>query len=124
MEQTRYHLQIVRCLFSLALLVGCPGPSAEPKKPPPNVPPDAPIAVVAGPSERDCTDQFAHAIEIYLADLRQQKPNQLPTADEITKLETELRDQYLDVCRAGSIEGHRCAMAATTLAQLGACRSS
>ncbi len=114
----------MRSLFWLALLAACPGGGGEPKKPDGSnrpVPADAQV-VAPGPSERDCTDQFAHAIEIQLAELKKTKPNQLPTADEVTKLQTELRDQYLGACRAGSLEGHRCAMAATTLAELGACQ--
>jgi len=124
MEQTRYHLRIVRSLFWLALLAACPGGGGEPKKPNgSNTPIPADAAVVTpGPSERECTDQFAHAIEIQLIELRKTKPDQLPTADDITKLQNELRDQYLGACRASSIEGHRCAMAAVTLADLAACR--
>jgi hypothetical protein len=122
MKQTRYHLAIVRWTFWMVGLLACSSHTGEPKKPPGKTPPPDAAIVASGPSERECTDEFAHAIDIYVAELRQQKPNQLPTGEEITKLQTELRDQYLSTCRGSTLEGHRCAMAAKTLAELGVCQ--
>ncbi len=107
----------------LALLVACSSHTSEPKKPNGSGSPPADAAVaVPGPSERECNDLFAHAIELQLADSRQTKPAQVPTADEVAKLQTELRDQYLVECRASTLERYRCAMVATTLADLATCQ--
>jgi hypothetical protein len=104
----------------LAAIASCSGPSTDPAHPHPhpgsNAPVDGAIAT-AGPTERDCHDQFKHAAELAAAD-------QKLTADELAKLEIELSDRYLTVCRAGSLDGHRCAMSATTLAELDRCHAT
>jgi len=107
------------------LLAGCPGRHADPTHPPgPSAPVDAATAEVAGPSERECLDLLAHAISLGVEGARAASPDQLPTADEVTRLEADLRETYLPVCRAGTLEGHHCAMAATTLDELARCHAT
>jgi hypothetical protein len=108
------------------LLVACSSHASDPKKPTGSntpVPGDAPPSV-ATPSEQECDALFAHAIELHLAEVKQTKPAQLPTDDELAKLRTELRAQELAACRATTVERYRCAMAATTLAVLSTCQAT
>lgn len=114
----------MRCIFWVALLAGCPGKHTDPSHHPGSGAPVDAVASALGPSEHECLDQFAHAVELEVTAIRTAKPEQVPTADEIRTLESELRDRYLPSCRAGTIEGHHCAMAATTLAELGACHAT
>lgn len=113
----------MRCIFWVALFAGCPGTHVDPSH---HAGSDAPIdaAQAPGPTERDCRDQFAHAVDLEVTAMRTAKPEQGPTADEIRTLENELRDRYLPSCRAGTLDGHHCAMAATTLAELGSCHAT
>ncbi len=114
-----------------AFWLGCSSPAGDrspPEHPRHSAPPDAaPAPVVTGPSERDCLDQFAHAIDLELAAARapaESNTERLPTETELATLRAELRDTYLPACRAGTMEGHHCAMAATTLDQLANCHST
>ena len=113
--------------FTLWLaFVACSSHTGKPTpKPGSNTPlPDAgAVATPQGPSERDCLDLVAHAVEIYVAEVKQAKPAQVPTADETAKIEADLRGQYLAECRASTLEGHRCAMAATAIAELATCQA-
>lgn len=112
--------------FTLWLaFVACSSHTGKPTPPPGSnpPPPDAgALATPPGPSERDCVDLVAHAVEIYVAEVKQTKPTQVPTGDEIAKIEADLRGQFLAGCRASTLEGHRCAMAATTTAELATCQ--
>ncbi len=110
----------------LALLVACSSNTHEPKKPNgSNTPPaDAATSVAPGPSERECTDLFAHALDLHVAEVKKSKPSQAPTDAEIEKLEAELRDQFLAGCRASTLDGYRCARAATTLDALATCQAT
>src|SRR4051794_21470898 len=104
-------------MFLLAI-ASCSGPGTDPAHPHPGsgTPVDAAVAT-AGPTERDCHDQIKHVLELAAGD-------QKLTTDELAKLETELSDRYLKVCRAGSLDGHHCAMAATTLAEVDSCHAT
>ena len=108
-------------MFLLAI-TSCSGKStsdpAHPHHPVPKVLVHDCVATT-GPTERDCHDQFKHAAELAAADASPSLTN-----DEMTTLEGELTDRFLATCRAGSLEGHRCAMAATTLAELGNCHAT
>ncbi len=105
------------------VLVACSGKHTDPSHPSGSAAPRDGGVATPGPSERDCLDQIKHAVELELA-ARKQAGAELPTADETAKLETELRDKFLGVCRAGTLDGHHCAMAATTLAELGSCHAT
>jgi hypothetical protein len=105
--------------------VACSSHSGKPTPPTgSNAPlPDAGAVVTTpGPSERDCLDLVAHAVEIYVAEVKKTKPTQAPTADETAKIEADLRGHFLAGCRASTLEGQRCAMAATTTTELAACQ--
>jgi hypothetical protein len=105
------------------VLVACSGKHTDPSHPSGSgAPPDGGVAA-GGPSEAECVAQIKHAVELELA-ARKATGAELPTADETTKLEAELRDRFLGVCRAGTLDGHRCAMAATTLAELANCHAT
>lgn len=109
-------------LVPLALLA-CSSHPGEPKKPNgSNTPPADAAVVTPGPSEQECLDLFAHVLELHLVEIKQTKPTQVPTGDELAKLQAEVRDQYLSECRASTLERYRCAMAATTLAAFGTCQ--
>jgi hypothetical protein len=120
MEQTRYHLRIVRFMSAL-LFVACSSNSGKHPTPPTGsntpVPDGGTVAVAPGPSERECTELFAHVIKLQIADSKSP-----PTPDETAKLEAELRDQYLGECRASTLDRYRCAMAATTMTAYAACQ--
>jgi len=105
--------------------LACSSHTSEPKKPNGSATPvfDAAVAT-PGPGEQDCADLFAHAIELTVAEVKKTTPAQAPTADDVAKLSIEVRDQYLSSCRAGTVDGHRCAMASTTLGDLSACQAT
>jgi len=128
MEQTRYHRGIVRFIVAVIMSgLACSSHPGEPRKPSGSAtpPPDATEVVApAGPSERQCSELFAHALALHAAEAAQARPGQAPTADELAKAELELRDQFLAECRASTLDGLRCAMAATTPAALAACQAT
>lgn len=113
--------------FTLWLaFVACSSHAGKPTPPtgsnPP--PPDAgALATPPAPSERDCLDLVAHAVEIYIAEVTKTKPAQLPTADETAEITADLRGHFLAGCRASTLDGHRCAMAATSIAELATCQA-
>ena len=105
----------------LAVVACSSGKHTDPSHPSGSATPGDAAVATPGPSERDCLDQIKHAIDLAVAERAGGEP---PTADERGKLETELRERFLGTCRAGTLDGHRCAMAATTLAELGNCHAT
>jgi hypothetical protein len=103
-------------MFLLAIAACSGGHGTDPTHPHPgsNAPADGGISPTPAPTERDCHDQIKHALELAAVE-------QPLTADEATKLEAEFTEVYLGVCRASTLAGHHCAMAATTLAALNNC---
>lgn len=113
--------------LALALLViaGCPGAPSEPAHPRGgSARADAGVPVPpAGPSDAECDQLVAHALELQLAELRATKPaDQLPDAAEVDKLRAELRAADPG-CKDLSRAAYRCALAAKTLAELAGCDS-
>lgn len=75
----------------------------------------------AGPTDAECDQLVAHALELQLAELRATKPaDQLPDATEVDQLRAELRAADPG-CKDLSRDAYRCAIAAKTLAELAGC---
>lgn len=109
--------------FAWVLVVACsssPSTPARPHPEPPRIdagPPDAP-----GPDARECEALITHAIELGMADQRAARPaDQLPTEADREALRTSLRP-LADECRALPRDTYRCAIAASTTAELTACQ--
>ena len=111
---------------SLLLIVACSGstggPTRSPTPAPP--PPDAAPVTTSAPTEHECTDLIAHALELGVAAQRQARPDQVATEAEQAALQAELRQEFLPSCRAGTREGVRCGRAAASLRELAACYST
>lgn len=110
---------------SLSLALACSSGGGHPRPPPPRPTPDAPPPAAAAPTERECEQLIAHAIALRVAELAQaHPPAQVPTEAEQAALAAELRGQLLADCQRGTRRGHDCAIAAKTLAELGACQAT
>ncbi len=104
--------------------------SSHPGKPTPPVGSNAPlpdagsVAATPGPTERECTELVAHAVGLYVAEVRKAKQTPFPTADETAKIEADLRAQFLGDCRTSTSERYLCARAATSINELATCQAT
>ena len=98
---------------------GGAGPGAHPAPPTPG----APAAADPGaPGEQACDELITHAVALGIDEQAAHPTAPQATAADHEAIRRSLRDEYLAGCRALSREAYRCAMAATTLAQLSACQ--
>ena len=88
-----------------------PAPRAQP------APAAAAPANPGGPTEADCDELLAHAIDVIVAD--RQPP---PTEAERATIRSELRSEFIAECRAGTRAYQQCGLAARTRAELDACK--
>lgn len=75
-------------------------------------------AAAADRSDAQCDQLIAHALALGIAE---RPPDQKPTDDERTAIETDLRAAWSPRCKQLTTRGYDCAMAAHTLAELDAC---
>ncbi len=108
------------------VVAACSSSAAPPTRPtPPTGSGSGPSGelAVAGPSERECEQLVAHAIELGAAERTGRPPDQVSTEADQNQLKTRLRP-FIDECRALSRDSYRCATAATAMAELAACHST
>ena len=116
---------MVRSIAWLVVVAACSGHPDKPTHPKgSNAPSDAATPAITAPTERECEDLIAHVVAIGMADLRGKPAGQLPTEAEQAKTAADLREQFLPGCRALARDAYRCALAATTYTELGACHAT
>jgi len=110
---------LIRRLGWLATLaVACGGGHPTPKPP---VTPVEPPATADAPSDRECDELVAHAVELHVAELRAARPNQLPTEAEQQTARREIHAALGGECRRVARTAYACAIAAKTTAELTSC---
>ncbi len=77
----------------------------------------------SGPTERECEQLVAHAVTLGAAERTGRPPDQLSTEADQEQVKTRLRP-FVDECRALPRTSYRCAIAATTMAELAGCHST
>jgi hypothetical protein len=75
------------------------------------------------PTERECEQLVAHAIQLGAAERTGRPPDQLSTEADQEHLRTRMRP-FIDECRALPRDSYRCAIAATAISELAACHST
>ena len=113
--------------FTWVFVVACSSSASTPTHPQPQPQPqrtDASVATAAGPTAHECDALITHAIELGMAHQRATRPpDQLPTEADREALRTRLRP-YADECRTLPRDAYRCAIAATTTAELTGCHAT
>jgi len=93
-----------------------PGSPEHPRPPPPGDPPPS-----GAPSEQDCDRLINHAVVLGIDEqAARAEPHATPSDHEAIR--RALHEDFMAGCRALSREAFRCAMAATTLAELARCQ--
>jgi hypothetical protein len=72
----------------------------------------------SSPKARDCDALIAHAVALGVAE---RPDDQKLTADERASMQAQLRTSFAPKCEQMTSRGYECALAAATLAELGAC---
>jgi hypothetical protein len=106
-------------LAIVALVAAC-GARAPQPTPHPTTPP----TVAAGPeapTDRECEQLIAHAVELRVGELRATKPAQVPTDTEQDSVRRDIAASLGADCRRVSRSTYACAIAAKTSAELVGC---
>jgi hypothetical protein len=106
-------------LLALVAACGSAHPTTEPRPHPPGT-----ARVAAGPeapTDRECEQLIAHAVELRVGELRATKPAQVPTDAEQDAVRRDLTGSLGADCRRVSRSAYACAIAAKTTAQLAGC---
>jgi hypothetical protein len=111
--------------FTWVFVVACSSNPGTPTHPHPQpARSDAGVAMTVGPTEGECEELITHAIDLGMEHQRAtQPPDRLPTEADREALRTKLRP-YAEECRALPRDAYRCAIAATTTAELTACHAT
>lgn len=90
----------------------------HPRPPPPDDPAEA---ATAAPSEQDCDQLITHAVALGI-DEQAARAEPRATASDHEAIRRSLHEDFMAGCRALSRDAFRCALAATTLAELARCQ--
>jgi hypothetical protein len=106
----------------LAVLVACGGRQSTPSHP--SAGSGAGADTGSGPpSERECAELIAHALDLAAAERRAAKPDEALTDDERRALDGETRADLGPGCRSLTRARYACAMAVTNLQAIDRCAS-
>jgi len=83
--------------------------------------PAEPTPAATGPSERDCDELITHAVALGIDESAGSGAAATTQADHEAVRRT-LREEFMTGCRALTADAFRCALAAPSLAALGACQ--
>jgi hypothetical protein len=78
----------------------------------------------SGPSERECDELIGHAVALGIDEHATRPADRRPTDADRDTVRASLGADFAPECRKLSREGYRCAIAARTLADLGACQDA
>jgi hypothetical protein len=92
------------------------GPTEHPRPPPPGDP-----AAAAAPSEPECDQLITHAVALGIDEQAARAEPHATTSDH-EAIRRALHDDFMAGCRTLPRDAYRCAMAATTLAELARCQ--
>ena len=108
-------------IASVVLVVAACGPRANPQP----VPHPTTTSVVAAgpeaPSDRECEQLIAHAVELRVGELRATKPAQVPSDADQDAARRDITASLGADCRRISRATYACAVAAKTTAELVGC---
>jgi hypothetical protein len=105
-----------------ALTLGACGAAAPARGPAPAPVPAPAPAPADAPTAAECAELIRHAVTLRTAELGAALPaERLPAEADRDALAAELSATFLPACRRGTRRGYGCAMAARSLAELGAC---
>jgi hypothetical protein len=106
------------------VVAACSSGSSTPGHPqPPPATRDAGALTPAGPGERECDELITHAVALGI-DEQAGRPAPRATEADHEAVRRALHDELLSGCRTLSRAAFRCAIAATTLAELAGCQST
>jgi len=106
------------------VVAACSSGSTAPEHPQPlPAPRDAGLAAQAGPGERECDELITHAVMLGI-DEQAARPEPRATEADHEAVRRTLHDELMSGCRALPRDAFRCAIAATTLAELAGCQST
>ena len=102
------------------------GAIAPPPTPPTRAPSGDATPATAGASERECDELITHAVKLGIDERARQPGGDPPetTAADHEALRRKLHEDFMADCRTLPHDAIRCAVAATTLAELARCQST
>jgi len=121
-SKTRYHRGIVRWIAWL-FLAACSSGSNPPEHPQPlPAAHDAAPPARAGPGERECDELITHAVALGIDEQAGRPAEQRATEADHEAVRRKLHEDFMSGCRTLPHDAFRCAIAATTLAELAGCQ--
>ena len=111
--------------FGWLFVAACSGGAVAPPQPPQQPPRhDRAPPVEPAPSERECDELITHAVALGIDDEAARAVEPRTTEADHEAVRRGLHDDFAAGCRTLPRAAYRCALAATTLAELAGCQPS